>query len=251
MDSPSKQHLRLAYRTAEKYGPARYLLGAAIFTPPYLALDWASYIEPLGSFNITPWNPGPALAIVWMLRAGLDKAPVVFAATFIADIVVRGAAGNYTVTFLNALAFTIGYSLIAVGLREFLGQKRSLRTIREADGFLDSGWLDARTLEPTGARPLGPDVVRVRAWVNPDKEFWSELVVEAIPEALFHELQRAAKRAIAQGSRFLFEFTDESAAEKALDRVRASGGRIRSFVPKRKSLEDLLLEGLDEERKAR
>jgi hypothetical protein len=55
----------------------------------------------------------------------------------------------------------------------------TLRTIREADGFLDSGWLDARTLEPTGARPLGLDVVRVRAWVNPDKEFWSELVVEA------------------------------------------------------------------------
>ena len=55
----------------------------------------------------------------------------------------------------------------------------SIRTIHEADGFLDSGWLDARTLEPTGARPLGPGVVRVRAWVNPDKEFWSELVVEA------------------------------------------------------------------------
>ena len=28
----------------------------------------------------------------------------------------------------------------------------SIRTIRESDGYLDSGWLDARTLEPTGAR---------------------------------------------------------------------------------------------------
>ena len=55
----------------------------------------------------------------------------------------------------------------------------TIATIHEADGFLDSGWLDARTLEPTRARPLGPAVVRVRAWVNPDKEFWSELVVEA------------------------------------------------------------------------
>lgn len=55
----------------------------------------------------------------------------------------------------------------------------TIKTIREADGYLDSGWLDARTLEPTGARPLGPGVVRIRAWVNPDKEFWSELVVEA------------------------------------------------------------------------
>jgi len=54
----------------------------------------------------------------------------------------------------------------------------ALRRIREADGFIDSGWLDARTLEHTGARPLGAGVVRVRAWVNPGKPFWSELVVE-------------------------------------------------------------------------
>jgi len=55
----------------------------------------------------------------------------------------------------------------------------ALATIKEADGFIDSGWLDAVTLERTGKRPLGRDVVRVRAWVNPAKQFWSELVVEA------------------------------------------------------------------------
>lgn len=55
----------------------------------------------------------------------------------------------------------------------------SLATIKEADGYIDSGWLDATTLERTSKRPLGPDVVRVRAWVNPAKQFWSELVVEA------------------------------------------------------------------------
>ena len=55
----------------------------------------------------------------------------------------------------------------------------ALSRIREADGFIDSGWLDARTLERTSARPLGDDVVRVRAWINPSKQFWSELQVEA------------------------------------------------------------------------
>lgn len=55
----------------------------------------------------------------------------------------------------------------------------ALRTIKERDGFIDSGWLDSRTLEQTSARPLGTDVVRVRAWVNPAKQFWSELVIEA------------------------------------------------------------------------
>ena len=55
----------------------------------------------------------------------------------------------------------------------------ALMVVREADGFIDSGWLSSRTLERTSARPLGPEVVRVRAWVNPSKQFWSELQVEA------------------------------------------------------------------------
>jgi cell division protein FtsN len=55
----------------------------------------------------------------------------------------------------------------------------ALANIRESDGYIDSGWLDARTLEHTGARPLGSDVVRVRAWISPSKQFWSELQVEA------------------------------------------------------------------------
>jgi ABC-2 type transport system ATP-binding protein len=71
-----------------------------------------------------------------------------------------------------------------------------------------------------------------------------ELVVEGISEALHAELSARARRAIVQGQRFLFEFGAEEDAEKALDAVRAGGGRVRSLEPKRKSLEDLLLEGL-------
>ena len=55
----------------------------------------------------------------------------------------------------------------------------TLSVIKEQDGYIDSGWLDAKTLEHTGARPLGAHVVRVRAWINPAKQFWSELSVEA------------------------------------------------------------------------
>lgn len=77
----------------------------------------------------------------------------------------------------------------------------------------------------------------------------AELVVEAIGEELHAELESCSQRAVVQGGRFLFEFGDESAAEKALDRVRACGGRVRSLVPKRRSLEDLLMEGLRQEAK--
>ncbi len=69
-----------------------------------------------------------------------------------------------------------------------------------------------------------------------------ELVVEGIDESLFEEFQGRAQRAVVQGSRFLFDFDDESEAEKALDRFRSEGGRIRSLVPHRRSLEDLFVE---------
>jgi len=45
-----------------------------------------------------------------------------------------------------------------------------------------------------------------------------------------------------QGARFQFEFDDEAEAEKALDWIRSEGGRIRSLVPRRRSLEDLFVE---------
>ncbi len=75
----------------------------------------------------------------------------------------------------------------------------------------------------------------------------AELVVEGITEELYEELARDSQRAVVQGPRFLFEFADEAEAEKALDRVRQASGRVRSLVPKRRSLEDLLVKGVEEE----
>ncbi len=77
-----------------------------------------------------------------------------------------------------------------------------------------------------------------------------ELVAEGIDEALFEEVRAAAQRAVVQGHRFLFEFGDESEAEKALDRLRSAGGRIRSLVPRRRSLEDLFVEEAKKETSA-
>ena len=72
-------NLRLMMVTHESPAlPAR----RAVFAPCYVALDWVSYVQPLGSFNITPWNPQPALAIVWMLLGGLRYLPVVLVASF-------------------------------------------------------------------------------------------------------------------------------------------------------------------------
>jgi len=59
-----------------------------LFGACYVALDWTSSIYPLGPFNITPWNPPPALSIVWMLLGGLRYAPVVFASILLGELLI-------------------------------------------------------------------------------------------------------------------------------------------------------------------
>ena len=77
-----------------------------------------------------------------------------------------------------------------------------------------------------------------------------DLVVEGISAELHDALSGEATQTVAQGSRHLFEFRDEARAEKACDRVRAEGGRIRSLVPRRRSLEDLLIRDMERKESA-
>jgi signal transduction histidine kinase len=114
----------------------RYLRDAAVFAPCYVLLDWVSYIHPLGPFNITPWNPQPALAIAWMLLGGLGHAPAVLATICIADVVVRGIPAGYAVTVLTGLTLTAGYAGIAAALRALLRPKPSLHTLRQLTVFV-------------------------------------------------------------------------------------------------------------------
>jgi two-component system sensor kinase FixL len=94
---------------------------AILFAACYIALDWASYIYPLGPFNITPWNPPPALSIVWMMVGGIRYAPIIFGTIFLADILIRHAPGGLLITALTSLLLTGGYAGIAAALRRFFG----------------------------------------------------------------------------------------------------------------------------------
>jgi signal transduction histidine kinase len=104
--------------------------GSLLFVAGYVALDWASYIYPLGPFNITPWNPPPALSIVWMMLGGMGYAPVVFVAAFVSDIVIRQAPGGLWVTTLTSLALAIGYTAIAGALRRIFKSDPRLQDTR-------------------------------------------------------------------------------------------------------------------------
>ncbi|HEY4320230.1 MAG TPA: hypothetical protein VGM77_03540 [Gemmatimonadales bacterium] len=54
-----------------------------------------------------------------------------------------------------------------------------LRTVAK-DGWLETGWFDATTMQPTTARVLGPAVVKVRGFVDPARPNFSALSVETV-----------------------------------------------------------------------
>jgi hypothetical protein len=54
-----------------------------------------------------------------------------------------------------------------------------IRRVMLRDGYLESNWFYAKSKRPVrGRRPLGPGVVRVRAWADPARPGSSQLSVE-------------------------------------------------------------------------
>jgi len=151
---------------------ARYLRDAAIFAPCYIALDWASYIDPLGPFNITPWNPQPALAVVWMMLGGLYHFPAVFATVFLADVLIRHVPAGYFVTALTSGALAAGYLGTAAILRAIMGGA-ALRGTRQLTLFVVvvvacSAVIGAEFIGILRAGGLLADVPMPNAWLR----FW-------------------------------------------------------------------------------
>lgn len=71
-----------------------------------------------------------------------------------------------------------------------------VRRTEPRDGWLETGWFDAETLQPTRRRPLGTGIVRIRAWVDPGKPNYSNYLVETLyipaadPSRTERELER-------------------------------------------------------------
>lgn len=52
--------------------------------------------------------------------------------------------------------------------------------VRLRDGYIETAWLDSATGRPTSRRPLGTDVVRLRAWADPGRPGNTVLTVETL-----------------------------------------------------------------------
>jgi len=79
----------------------------------YVFLDWVSYIHPVLPVAITPWNPPPGLSLVFLLRFGRRYWPALFAAAFLAEVLVRGIPAPLPWLLAASLALAGCYAAIA------------------------------------------------------------------------------------------------------------------------------------------
>src|SRR5471032_1670622 len=105
-----------SYMRTLRHNTLHYVPGLA-FIALYLLFDWATYLDPLHGLNITPWNPDPALGMVFWLRYGKRAALPWFIALLAGEVLVRGMPAGPLVTLLGALWLTLAYGLIGEALR--------------------------------------------------------------------------------------------------------------------------------------
>ncbi len=92
-----------------------------VFIALYLLFDWATYVDPLYGLNITPWNPDPALGLVFWLRHGWRAAVPWLVALVAGELLVRGLPMGACMTLLSSLWLTLGYGLLGATLRRYFG----------------------------------------------------------------------------------------------------------------------------------
>lgn len=47
-------------------------------------------------------------------------------------------------------------------------------------GYLETSWFDVNSLAPVRGRPVGPDVVKVRAWIEPARDGFAYVEIETV-----------------------------------------------------------------------
>lgn len=120
----------------------------AVLVIGYVVLDWASYIHPLHGQNITPWNPAPALGLVFLLRFGRRAILPIIAAILLAEIWVRGLPLDFPGTLGIAVVLTLAYWAVAWALSRFIPGGDFFKS--QANLFIWAGIVAAGTLLNSG-----------------------------------------------------------------------------------------------------
>src|SRR3990170_3349370 len=91
---------------------------ALVLVTGFIALDWISYFHPLHGLSITPWDPAPALGLVFALRFGWSAAFLIALAIFLSDAWLRNLP--FAVSAVLAVLLATGYGAIGETLRRRL-----------------------------------------------------------------------------------------------------------------------------------
>ena len=112
----ARKESRLAFRLPDNLSTAARF---AIFVALYVLLDWASFILPLKHLNVTPWNPAPALGLLFVVRHGRSGVLALFIAIVASDIFVRNVPGNLTITLWLGAILAAGYAAMAWAMKRY------------------------------------------------------------------------------------------------------------------------------------
>jgi len=82
---------------------------AFVYLASYVLLDWVSYVHPIASLGITPWNPPPGASFALILLFGHAFLPWLLVAPLIADALVRDLPLPLWAELVAALIIGIGY----------------------------------------------------------------------------------------------------------------------------------------------
>jgi two-component system, LuxR family, sensor kinase FixL len=98
----------------------------------YVFLDWVSFIHPLASFGITPWNPGTGLSFALVLLFGWRMIPCLFLAPILSDLVNLSTPLPIGAALVSSAAIGAGYAAASLFLlRLALHFDPELRSLRD------------------------------------------------------------------------------------------------------------------------
>jgi signal transduction histidine kinase len=152
----------------------RLLLGGG-FVVCFVLLDWVSFIHPLQAFNITPWNPPPALIIMLLVAFGITWLPLVFGTILASEFLVRGLPDPPLATALLSALLAACYGAIAVAVGRVASIEHRYVTLRDLFrlivvviiGALCTGVAYIGTLVVMGLMPLEAAMpALVKFWIG-------------------------------------------------------------------------------------
>ncbi len=105
------------------------------FFVAYVALDWVSYLQPLDSAGITPWNPPPGLSLALLVARGPAFAGIVLLSALASDWWIRGETTTGAHAIASSLWLAGGYALLAESLRRRFARAPDFRRVSEISWF--------------------------------------------------------------------------------------------------------------------